>query len=451
MNVPEVFNKYKTEIMQFSYTFVKFKNSNVDMGVYTIGTAYDLYKSINYTLSDFVYSAYIVNDIGLPSDRIDFDLTNHRFILECDITPETNAEKGLSVIALNPPEWEGSDNVWGIVYLYAESSLINLVAVRYEGCYPVFMLSGYDSRDITLDIEDSVEKNVKTEYYDPVLEAEPYSFYSLAYLSYEMPFNKNRYYVSNEIKIRYYVSVNGAIKLYYIPTYLVEDKEFNYYNEGLTFTLPSSLPLMSDSYASYYYQNKAQMKNQFAVNDYNRGVDLAQHFFLSGPNAVGQSAFKRGGYGAIAETINQFAQMGDEVIDWGQSNKVIEMNQKAKLADMGAKPDNVKQVGSDVLADLLTTENRPYVNHYKIDEASYNSISKFLERFGYEVGLYDSIHANDRVGWNFVKLTSFDWHGAEIMVEQEDNIKKIFNQGVTMLHDKSYLTSGHNYETILDE
>ena len=193
------------------------------------------------------------------------------------------------------------------------------------------------------------------------------------------------------------------------------------------------------------------MKNQFAVNDYNRGVDLAQHFFLSGPNAVGQSAFKRGGYGAIAETINQFAQMGDEVIDWGQSNKVIEMNQKAKLADMGAKPDNVKQVGSDVLADLLTTENRPYVNHYKIDEASYNSISKFLERFGYEVGLYDSIHANDRVGWNFVKLTSFDWHGAEIMVEQEDNIKKIFNQGVTMLHDKSYLTSGHNYETILDE
>ena len=218
------------------------------------------------------------------------------------------------------------------------------------------------------------------------------------------------------------------------------------------FTLPSNLPLVSDSYMTYYYQNQAQMRNQFAVNDYNRGVDLAQHFFISGPNAVGMSASKRGGWGALAETGNQFMQMADEAIDWAQSNKEIEMNQGAKLADMGAKPDVVKQAGSDVFSDLITRENRLFFNHYTIDSSSYNSIAKYLERFGYQISRYVSLNAMNRVGWNFIKLISFDLNPAyDMMTEQEDSIKKIFNEGVTLLHDKSYLTSGHNYETILDE
>ena len=79
---------------------------------------------------------------------------------------------------------------------------------------------------------------------------------------------------------------------------------------------------------------------------------------------VGYSAGKGGmsgggagaGFSALLETGNQFMQMADEAIDWKQSTKVIEMNQKAKLADMGAKPDVVKQAGSDIFYDLETRE-----------------------------------------------------------------------------------------------
>jgi len=128
------------------------------------------------------------------------------------------------------------------------------------------------------------------------------------------------------------------------------------------------------------------------------------------------------------------------------------MNQKAKLADMGAKPDAVKQTGSDIFADLVSRENRPFFNHYTIDRASYDSIAKFLERFGYQINLYDTLHVNDRVGWNYVKLNSFDINPAfDIMVGQEQDLMRIFTNGVTLLHDKYYLTNGHNYEKILEE
>ena len=450
MNVPQLFSKYASEIEKFTQVegyFTEFSGTSL----YTMSASL-IYNWINSdAFADFVYDAYIVSDIGLPADKVDFNLTNHHIYITCIGSPYNNDKdtKGAFYVSLFKPDAEMTSGD-GIIYIYNDS-LTELHGVSQNNCVAVFMLTGYDSRNITLNITDVIP-DLKNNFYENVLEAEPYSFYSLSYLTYEMPLNKNRYYETMSIDIQYYVSINGALKVEIIPAYQVESNKYLYYNEALVFTLPSSLPLVSDSYSSYYYQNKAQMKNQFAINDYNKGVDLAQHFFLSGPNKVGNQAFKKGGWGAIAETVYQFGEMADELVDWAQSTKNIEMNQKAKLADMGAKPDVVKQTGSDVFADILTGENRLYVNHYRIDSLSYNALAKFLERFGYQVSLYTSINALNRVGWNYVQLNSFDFNPAyDIMNSQEDNLRKLFSQGITLLHDKSFLTSGHNYETILED
>lgn len=454
-NVPEILKKYESAITAFSFEYVL--SGTVISVAGKSGT--DIYTYLNSnSLADFILSAYVVNDVGMPDSVINFDMTQHKvyYRVITGFGTHTNKELFLVGVDSNNTSASGYTQNEGINYIYntLEDYLSDSPAVISPSSYGfvMLMLSGYNGRDISINIPEDDVSNIKNQYYDPVLEAEPYSFYSLSYLAYEMPFNKNRYYETMTVKFSYIVSVNGAVKLSYIPSYTVEGIETKYFNEGLVFTLSSSLPLMSDSFASYYYQNQAQMKNQFAVNDYNRGVDLAQHFFLSGPNAVGQQAFKHGWQGAVAETVNQFAQMADEAIDWAQSNKVIDMNQKAKLADMGARPDVVKQAGSDIFSDLETKENRPFLNHYRIDDMSYNSIAKFLERFGYQISLYTSMNVNDRIGWNYIKLISFDWNPAfDIMVGQEENLRKIFSKGVTLLHNKSYLTSGHNYETILDE
>lgn len=467
-NIPDIFKKFESNIKQFvfsskivtpQYTPVHESSATDLTDIY-----YDFQQMNLHGFSDFVYSAYVVNDICVEEESLFIDLINRKiiFLSQNGYISGSNNDKGLFIVPVDFDPTSSTKNGINFHYNNTADKTFNRVNSWETFGTEVGTFLGLNdtyARDFSINVYDEkltgwYQNSLKRNYADPVLEAEPYSFYSLSYLAYEMPFNKNRYFSDMQIKFTYFLSVNGAIKISYIPTYKIENKEYKYYNEGLIFTIPSSLPLISDSYSSYYYQNKAQMKNQYAVNDYNRGVDLAQHFFISGPNAVGMSASKRGWVGAVSETGNQFSEMANEAIDWAQSNKVIEMNQKAKLADMGAKPDAVKQTGSDVFGDLETTENRAFFNHYTIDNMSYNTIAKFLERFGYQINLFDTLHTIDRVGWNYVKLNSFDWNPQaqyDIMNEQETSIKKIFAEGVTLLHNRNYLYSGHNYEMIFEE
>ena len=461
LNVPDSLSKYESEIKQYALE-AKYINgeSTATIGINASG----LYNAINKNaFGDFVLGAYIVNDICVPDSFITIDSENHKVYYSVYNGKDPDWSKdGLYAVpydnnARGEPE-RFYQTKFSYIYQSSTEHTNNVIKSVTAGT-PVnpssavsvaLLMNGYFKRNLEVNMSEEYI-DLKSNYDDPVLNAEPYSFYSLSYLTYEMPFNKNRYYVLGKVDLLYNFSVNGAVKIGYIPRYQVEGKSFKYFNESLTFTLPDNLPFISDSYMSYYYQNQAQMKNQFAVNTFSRGIDLLQHFAISGPNKTGQSAFRRGGAGALSEAINQSAQMLDEIADYAQSNKEIEMNQKAKLADMGAKPDVVKQAGSDAFYDIVSKENRPFVNHYTIDEASYNSIAKFLERFGYQINLYDTLHVMDRVGWNYIKTNSFDWNpDYDIMVEQEENLIKIFSKGVTLLHNKAYLTSGHNYETILD-
>lgn len=325
--------------------------------------------------------------------------------------------------------------------------------IEETGAIPAIMVSKSMLNSVSLNFEKSIYSiNLKTDYFDPVLEAEPYTFYSLSYQSNEVTLSKARYYNNFIVKEEISSAFNGMSVMSVLPTYNVEGVETKYINEALVISASETLPLINDAYLTYYYQNMAQMKNQFAVNNFNRGTDLAQHFLVSGPNAVGYTASRRGGYGALAETANQVMEMLNEGIDWQQSNKQIEMNQKSKLADMGRVPDTISQSGTELYSSLLKNEYSLKLNYYRIDEVSYNSIAKLLERTGYQVNLYDTLHINDRVGWNYIRLNGFDFKPTtDIMTSQENSIRKIFSEGVTLLHNKTYLTSGHNYETILED
>lgn len=449
-----------------------FASSNYEqLGDFNIQDGISVLRTINTkATADFIYGAYLVKDACIPADKITISEVgsgNDHYVVNysLDMVNSSNEggyndvslKKGLYLVGLQAgltsdpaPEFDMSYDSEHQKYFV---TVVPLSAQTKYIVYSIGMaISGYDSRYIKLSLSENVPDLVNN-YYDFVLETEPYSFYTISYMAgFEVDFKKERYFkaLKNDIYLDYYYSINGMLKVSYVPYYTVEDKRTRYYNESLTFTLSPQFPLSSDSYSSYYYQNMAQMKNQFAVNDYNNTVDLVQHALISGPNAVGMSASKRGWVGALAETGNQVMQMANEGIDWAQSNKNIQMNQQAKLADMGAKPDIIKQVGSEIYYELKTGEHFIYLNHYTIDSLSYNSIAKLLERVGYEINLYDDIHAVDRVGWNYVRLNNFDFETAKITLAEEQAIKEIFLNGVTLLHDQSYLTSGHNYETILE-
>lgn len=482
VNIPKVFKKFNLNI-NINGSCSYYRGNDVIYSGGIIALSSNLDEIINKVLNNSVYANYILGAYVIPYlpfeeyCSVSHSGTNPTVLFACQIKlPSANStyvysnydyDTGLNVVGLLKPDKIGYD--------YSSKTIDNIIADQALGTYCAypdgsysnycggFIASGIAFSELSLTLQEkALTYSIKNNYIEPVLEAEPYSFYSLSYLSSnEIVFNKNRYYTgqsSSTLNFNIYVSVNGCVKLGVIPNYTVESKKTEYFNEGFSTIVMSNLPIISDSYMTYYYSNMSQMKNQYAVNDYNRKTDLIQHFLVSGPNSVGYSAGKGGmtgggagaGYSAILETGNQLSQMTDELIDWAQSTKVIEMNQKAIYADVGRKPDSLKQTGSDLYYDMETKENTFFLNHYVIDELSYNSLAKYLERFGYQVNLYDSLHTNDRVGWNYLLVNSLDMVG-NFTVAEEEAIKNIFYQGVTMLHNKTYLTSGHNYETILDE
>ena len=460
---PEVFRKYNLENRTDVYGQL---HGNKDAIHYNLSYNNSLVTRIierlnSEGIADYIYAVYVSNDVLVPSSvytvSLSYSSSLSKYVIDVKfdlIYPNDYDSKklvqgvGCYIAGIKVSMTEDLPNN------YINRTLQITQNTLYSFSCAGMLVSGYENRQfhIELPILGSIPSNIKTTYYDPVLECEPYKFYSIStYGNYELVFNKNRYYQNGYLDVNYYISINSGIKVSFVPLYEVDEVRTPYYNEALTFTLASSLPLVSDSYSSYYNQNQAQMKNQFAVNEKNIKYDLAQHFFLSGPASVGKSAGKSGWVGAIIETANQFTQMLNEAIDYVQNKEVLEMNQKSKLADVGNAPDTLKQAGSDVLYDMKTKETFIFLNHYTIDDLSYNSSAKILERYGYQANLFDNLHVVDRVGWNFIQLVSFDWRPTvNIMVSQEEKIKQIFLNGVTLLHDKSFLTSGHNYETIIE-
>jgi len=314
-------------------------------------------------------------------------------------------------------------------------------------------------------------KNVQENYFDNILNFEPYTFYSLSWLgTVEQPINRKKFYTDSfdyiNYQIEYKLILNNISTTteQLLPYFNLNGYKFASYNDAMSLVVSDSLPIDEDSYYTYLNNNKTQMKNQFAVNNASQGANFANSI-LGGYGSVASGAIQGsmstmsyggvlsgGETGALLGGISGFANVIKSAITWGTSNAIIGMNQRAKLADMGAMPDNLRITGTSAIQMLRTGEIGIYLNHYSLDELSYNSICKYLERYGYVVNIYDTLHTFTRKGWDYVKTIDFEFNEQQVVltIPEEEAIRRIFSEGVTLLHDESYFIAGHNYEVILD-
>lgn len=437
------------DFKQFSNIVLQKGWGDMILGMYITQTPYlsNYIKSFNFVSKIITLDVNALGIIGQVLGDSDYHDTINLYIEELGSKP---LYKGLWIL----PFSSNREDVGKSHYVQFGAKDNNHLMFHYKNIqnseekYSVLCLSGMSETESIIQLPENViltSENFKTNYVEPLIEQEPYCFYSLSYIGgIEVPLNKYRYFntlygLHYDIRLKYIESNTDAVKIGVIPFY-----QGTYcYTEGLVLTLSTSLPVESDSYLNFYYQNKAQMKNQFAVN----GIEFANNLFQ---NAVGGgergSLMQSAGVGGITALSGMASSVGNFITNYSETY----MNQKALLADIGQRPNVIKQTGSDIVYDLRTGEYGLNYNYYRIDTLSYNSISKYLERFGYLVNLYDTLHTMDRVGWNFIKVVSFDYE-ANITIPQEEAIRAIFSDGVTLLHDKTYLTTGHNFETILEE
>lgn len=322
-----------------------------------------------------------------------------------------------------------------------------------------------DIKKQVVDLEYSVGKeDLIRSYYEPVLEMEPYSFYSISMSEIEAPLDRKRYYQmdngspyypdvdvfyrKSRVPLYYNQAVNTMVKIGVIPEYTINGISQRYYSDELMFVTTSGVTVKVDSFASFMYVMSPQLKAQSHLAVYNAQRDMEKAVISSVGNAVAGAVNQNpaGAIHGLTGILNQ--QITNE-----QNIHNVQTNIKAQKASAGNKADTFLQAGSDYIYELNLDEYCVMLNHYRIDEVSYKSIAKMLERYGYFVNLYDHLNIYNRIGYNYIKLAGFDFNESNIKVsdKQMEAIDTIFKQGVTLLHQKDYLhTTSHNYEVVLD-
>lgn len=312
------------------------------------------------------------------------------------------------------------------------------------GVYTLFSELSYDKLEINVEDRHLFIRDTEVELFEPVLEANPYQFYTIDYLGInESPLNKALYTQQDDfykINLFLFYSQSTALKIGVIPEYVINNKPILYYKESLVITLANQLPLTSDSYWSYYYSNQAQMKNQFAVNETHAKYGAIETA-ISGAGLIAKGAVKSGWAGAGMGAIDTLTSMANVGVNFAKQKEIITGQQNAVLTDAGNQPDVVRQSGSDIYYDLQISEMGFYLNHYAIDEVSYNNGAKYLERFGYKIDRFESSLDNfSRIGYNYIKIVSCDLNDDyNLTLEQEEAIRNILSSGITLLHEPEYL------------
>lgn len=318
----------------------------------------------------------------------------------------------------------------------------------------LFSELSYDKLEINVEDRYLFIRDSEVELFEPVLEANPYQFYTIDYLGVnESPLNKALYTQQDDfykINLFLFYSQSTALKIGVIPEYVINNKPILYYKESLTITLANQLPLTSDSYWSYYYSNQAQMKNQFAVNEAQTKYGAIETA-ISGAGLIAKGAVKNGLVGVGLGAIDTLTSMANVGVNFAKQKEIITGQQNAVLTDAGNQPDVVRQSGSDIYYDLQISEMGLYLNHYAIDEVSYNNGAKYLERFGYKIDRFESSLDNfSRIGYNYLKIVSCDLNDDyNLTLEQEEAIRNILSSGITLLHETEYLNQNthRNKET----
>ena len=441
--------------------------------------------------SSYIQSIYVLHNLNVGRLIASYQFyTNHSLSLSSgiqykrvDTIESFNAndiqENLIPCFIIDLPEWiekQMSDNYTGSTFpfpsityssnnIIVDKPTISSVDVPYDVYTGIYLINNYDILKTSLSLNESVP-DMKNNYYDPILTYEPYSFYSISTNeSLELPLNKTRYYQSYNkgnylINFDYAVSINGYLKSGLVVNYNLNNFEQRYYTDSLINTYTSTLPFSVNSYFDFMYRNMAQMRTQYAVTMRNDIIDFGQNILKAGGQLTGGiSNIAMGMAGnpyALASGITSVAETGlipvNNAIDIAQDLHTLRDTQNAQKAGAGAKPDSIKQAGSDLLFDIYYDELIYYLNHYTLDDLSKNNICKYLERYGYQVNRFDTLNVDNRVGWNYIKLVGCDFV-KPMSIEQDEAIRSILKAGVTLLHDKSILDdeTKHNYEVVLEE
>ena len=142
-------------------------------------------------------------------------------------------------------------------------------------------------------------------------------------------------------------------------------------------------------------------------------------------NSGVNSIFTNKQYANLVSNLNENAGV--------KENAIISMA-NAKTSDMINTPNSLKTSGNDTLFNLEIGQKKIDIIEYEPTSTMKTRLQNYFKRFGYAINDYRPININTRKYYNFVKTSVCNVTGQRVPHKYLEEIKEIFNKGVTIWH-----------------
>lgn len=241
--------------------------------------------------------------------------------------------------------------------------------------------------------------------------------------------------------------------------------DFNGNLNGMANNCPLMLPVVSSAYSQFLatssasfhqgninamMENDLSLKQGLASNNLGYRQATANNLMSGVSSGIGAiaslltlngSGVVNGAMGVAQAGINQhFNTLSNNLANTQlkERNQLSEFEissmANAKTTDLINTPNSIKTCGNDTLFNLVNGNRRVDIVEYGVDSRYRVRIHDYFAKYGYKVNRWEALNVNTRKYFNFIKTNTCNIIGEKIPHEYLEEIKDIFNRGLTIWH-----------------
>lgn len=283
-------------------------------------------------------------------------------------------------------------------------------------------------------------------------------------------------YMNTPLVIKPELCENKTLKLRVKATNIATESKYNLYVNGykgdyngnlngIVNNSPLMLPVLSSAYSQFLatssasfnqgninamLENDLSLKQGLATNNLNYRQNTTNNYMQGISSGLGAIAsllslnfggVVNGAIGVVQSGINQRFNTLSNNLNNSQlkeqnklSNFEVSSMANAKTTDLLNTPNSIKTSGNDTLFNLVNSNRKIDIIEFGLDFRYKHRIYDYFVKYGYKVNKWEKINVNSRRYFNFIKTNTCNIVGDEIPHEYLEEIKDIFNRGVTIWH-----------------
>lgn len=283
-------------------------------------------------------------------------------------------------------------------------------------------------------------------------------------------------YMNTPLVVKPELCENKTLKLRVKATNIATESKYNLYVNGykgdyngnlngIVNNSPLMLPVLSSAYSQFLatssasfnqgninamLENDLTLKQGLATNSLNYRQNTTNNYMQGITSGLGAIAslfslnfggVVNGAMGVVQSGINQHFNTLSNNLNNSQlkeqnklSNFEVSSMANAKTTDLINTPNSIKTSGNDTLFNLVNSNRKIDIIEFGLDFRYKHRIYDYFVKYGYKVNKWEKINVNSRRYFNFIKTNTCNIVGDEIPHEYLEEIKDIFNRGVTIWH-----------------